>query len=108
VAELEPGITQTENVCACDKPAKTCQAPQYYHGSVALSMVDGGFGLDAYEPAFQLSRPDWLASRFAEGEEGYRVKLNLTDADYDKDLFYFWCAAASPAPRAPLAGQRLA
>ncbi|KAJ1627141.1 hypothetical protein T492DRAFT_596093 [Pavlovales sp. CCMP2436] len=86
VDELEPGISQTGGSCVADE---SCQAPQYSHGAIALSTVDGGFGLDAYEPAFQLGRADWIASRFESGAAGYYVELKITDDQYDKDLFYF-------------------
>jgi hypothetical protein len=86
VDELEPSISQSAGNCVADE---SCQSPQYHQGGVAFSTVDGGFGLDAYEPAFQQGRGDWIASRYETGAAGYYVELTITDDNYDKDLFYF-------------------
>jgi len=103
VDELEPGIPATPTSgCAADN---TCQAPMYYHGATFLGTVaedgssepvvypapnnSGNFGLDHFEPAFQMARGDWLDSRFREGPEGYNIRLTLTDSGQNADVFYF-------------------
>ena len=91
VDELEPGISQSGSSCVDDD---TCQAPMYYKdGDFAgaggaydnqVSPIQGGedFGLDNYEPDFFYPKDQWV-------ETSYAVHLTLTDATYDKDLFYF-------------------
>jgi hypothetical protein len=90
VDELEPGISQSGGSCADDN---TCQAPRYfvngefvggsYDNSVSPAVGGDDFGLDVYEPMFQLGKGDWH-----DGNQ-YEVHLTLTDTDYLQDLFYF-------------------
>jgi uncharacterized protein (DUF305 family) len=89
VDELEPGISQSGSSCVDDN---TCQAPMYYKdGAFAggaydnqVSPIRGGedFGLDNYEPEFFYPKDQWV-------ESSYAVHLTITDATYDKDIFYF-------------------
>merc|ERR1712194_417358 len=87
-------ISQSGSTCVDDA---TCQAPRYYiHGEFAGTTYDntkdpaiGGedFGLDVFEPVFQLGKGDWEATR--EEGSGFEVHLTITDTDYMGDLFYF-------------------
>jgi hypothetical protein len=88
VDELEPGIGGD---CA---ETETCQAPRYMvNGEFVGTTYDnvagvGGddFGLDVYEPDFQLGKGDWEALR-DEGS-GFEIHLTLTDGT-TADIFYF-------------------
>jgi len=100
--ELEPGMTLTGSECY---HSSTCQSPIYFLGNHFLGGTEDGAvryprlanngdsGLYPYEPRFAVPRPDWQAKR-DKADEGYKVKLTLTDEAYTKDLFYFWCAPA--------------
>jgi len=94
VDELEPGISQVGSTCAEDN---TCQAPRYFmDGAFVGGSYDntasppaGGedFGLDVYEPHFQVGRGDW--QEYRDSSSGYEIQLTITDTQYTKDLFYF-------------------
>jgi hypothetical protein len=99
--ELEPGITQTDgNTCA---DTLNCSAPMYFQDDAYLGVYsnipelvaettgEDDFGLNAYEPLFFRSPPEWTSFGT------FNVKLRFTDDNYDKDIFYFchvswsWC-----------------
>jgi len=92
VDELEPSITQSGNACADDN---TCDAPMYFKGSnylgvynnaVGTTLVgDEDFGLDVYEPQFFIRYEDWVGDPASK----WNVKLTLTDASFNDDIFYF-------------------
>jgi hypothetical protein len=85
--ELEPGVNPYENDCVDNL---SCQYPRYYGG------VDGNtylgsdpisstqdWGLDVYEPNFQLSRAEWYDFGYL-----WNVRVNITDPNTN-DFFYF-------------------
>jgi uncharacterized protein (DUF305 family) len=87
--ELEPGIDPTPNSgddCAVDE---SCQSPQYYKGDSFLGGEngDGGFGLDAYEPAFSAPIAEWYEDDQT-SIPYYNVRLTVIDP-ITPEVFYF-------------------